>query len=393
MTLWVLAVPVTASAAEDGAEPAGSEARIEWAVFPELSYDSDIGMGFGVLGNIARVREGVDPWLWKVQAQAYVTLGKGPDDKLVVNYTNDYLDFDFPVLAGGRVRLTGRAAFRRQINTPWYGVGNATASTPERAGGQYHVVDHIYPGVRADAWIQLPHGLALVAGGRFLLNWIRAPEGSLLEAQADELVGAGRHQLLQVQGGLLIDNRDRELAPQHGVFAELTLRGGAVLEDATGYGGLNATFRGYEAIIPDHLIVAGRAMVDVLVGDPPFYELARFAGTRPDEMWGSWGIRGIGMRRFAGKVRLLGNLELRGRFVTFNLAKRPFTIGALAFVDAGRVWAELTPHPELDGTGVGLHVAGGAGLRLIWGEAFVVRADFGWSAEGSGIYVDVSHIF
>ncbi len=389
--LLIIAVALCCAAPAFASEPEGP--RTEWAIFPELSYDSDIGLGFGVLGNVARIKPGVEPWLWKVQAQAYVTLGRDPDGKLAVNYTNDYLDFDFPAIAGGRVRVTGRADFRRQVNTPWYGVGNATAKTPDRAGGRYHLVDHIYPGVRADAWIALGRGVSAVAGARFVLNWINAFEGSLLERQAPGLVGAGTHQLLLVQGGVLYDTRDFELAPQRGVFGELTLRGGAVFGDGTGFGGVNATLRAYQPIVRDRLIFAGRAMADVLAGDPPFYELARFAGTRPDELWGSWGIRGVGMRRYAGKVRVMGNLELRGRIVTFPLLKRSFTIGALAFLDAGRVWAELTPRPDLDGRGVGLHAAGGFGLRLIWGDAFVVRGDFGWSEDGSGIYVDVGHIF
>ncbi len=381
--------------AEEADAEASDEAasRIEAALFPELSYDSDIGLGFGILGSVAKVRDGVHPWIWNIQAQGYVTLGKGQDGKVTVTYTNDYLDFDFPQLAGGKVRLRGRADFRRQINTPWYGIGNDTDADPDRADGGYHLVDHIYPGLRADALIQLPRGVAVVAGGRLMFNWINFYEGSLLEEQADELVGAGRHQTVQVQAGIILDNRDRELAPQRGVFAEFTLRGGAVLEDFQGYGGLNATLRGYQALIDDRLIVAGRAMADVLVGDPPFYELARFAGTRPDELWGSWGVRGIGMRRYAGKVRLMGNFELRGRLVTFNVLKRPLTIGALGFVDAGRVWAELKQRPDLDGTGLGIHVGGGFGLRLIWGDAFVVRGDFGWSEGSSGIYVDVGHIF
>ena len=389
----LLLLGVTPAVADDADEGAPPAARTEVAVFPELSYDSDIGLGFGILGSVARVQPGVEPWLWNIQAQGYVTLGRGPDGAVTVTYTNDYVDFDFPTLAGGKVRLRGRADFRRQINTPWYGIGNATEAFPERADGGYHLVDHIYPGLRAEVWITLPRGVSVVAGGRLMFNWINPYPGSLLGEQAGTLVGAGRHQTVQVQAGVLLDNRDRELAPQRGVFAEFTLRGGAVLEDWKGYAGMNATLRGYQALVDDRLIVAGRAMADVLIGDPPFYELARFGGTRPDELWGSWGVRGIGLRRYAGKVRLMGNLELRGRIVTFNLLKRPLTIGALGFVDAGRVWAELKQHPDLDGSGLGLHVGGGFGVRLLWGDAFVVRGDFAWSEGSSGIYVDVGHIF
>ena len=393
---WVIALSLsallaTSAAAQDVHEaPSG---KTEWGIFPEASFDTDVGFGVGVIGNVARLEPGMDPWKFRVTAQAFLTFGRAPDGRFRVPYTNNYLDFDMPALAGGRLRITGRAYLRRQTNSPWYGVGNLSVASPDRAAGRFHEYDHLFPGLRVDAWLRVTDAFAVVAGGKVQWNWISSADGSLVSEQGPGLVGARRHGLLQVQGGVLYDTRDDEPAPVRGVFAELTLRAGAVAEEGTGYGGLNANARFYQPILRDRLILAGRVMADVLIGDPPFYELGRFAGTRPEEVFGAYGVRGLPQRRYAGKVRLLGNLELRARVATFRLLKIRWTVGGLGFVDAGRVWAGLRPRPDLDGRTLGLKVGAGFGLRVRMGTSFVLRGDFAWSADGSGVYVDVNHIF
>ena len=68
-------------------------------------------------------------------------------------------------------------------------------------------------------------------------------------------------------------------------------------------------------------------------------------------------------------------------------------IDVRAFVEAGRVWWGLQTRPELDGRDLGLKVGAGFGLRIRMGTSFVLRGDFAWSADGSGAYIDVNHIF
>jgi hypothetical protein len=67
--------------------------------------------------------------------------------------------------------------------------------------------------------------------------------------------------------------------------------------------------------------------------------------------------------------------------------------GGVAFVDTGRVRATFEDAPELDGTSPGLKVGAGGGARILWGEAFLIRADAAWSPDGVGLYVRTDHVF
>ena len=139
-----------------------------------------------------------------------------------------------------------------------------------------------------------------------------------------------------------------------------------------------------------------RFVGDFNFGDTPLYLMTRQEGLVSDgATGGATSIRGIKGQRYTGKVKLLGNVELRSLFFPFEVFGESFILGALAFIDAGRVWADWERNTHLD-SGSALYKVGiGGGLRLFWGETFALRADVAHSpTEGSlGYYIDVSHIF
>ena len=129
--------------------------------------------------------------------------------------------------------------------------------------------------------------------------------------------------------------------------------------------------------------LAVRGVFDVYVGNPPFYELAKYDNTYA--LGGILGVRGVPAERYYGKVKLLGNAEVRTDVVTFQALGKKLLFGVVGFFDGGRLWADTTAHPELDGTSVGLKYGTGGGLRLQSGEAFVLRADVAWSPDARPI--------
>jgi len=93
--------------------------------------------------------------------------------------------------------------------------------------------------------------------------------------------------------------------------------------------------------------------------------------------------------------KLLANLELRVKVLSFDLFDKPYELGLVGFTDLGRVVADDDRLAELDGPGLGIKVAYGGGIRLRAGQAFVLRADIAGSrTEGSfSGYLAAGHLF
>jgi outer membrane protein assembly factor BamA len=199
-----------------------------------------------------------------------------------------------------------------------------------------------------------------------------------------------------LDAGLLWDTRDHDLVPSRGVFHEASLRFTPDPRSDVSYAGATVALRFYRPLYRDRLVLAARVMGDMLFGDPPIYELARHGGLFPmPAPGGGSGVRGVPMQRYHGKVKLLSNLELRARVLPLSVFGQRFNIGAIAFFDAGRVWSDFTASERLDGSGPGIKVGFGGGLRIQWGEAFLLRTDVAWSpdADPIGFYFNVNHVF
>ena len=424
LTLLLVLIPQSVSAQEGdpGAPEAPTAAdapdprRLEVAPLPELSFDSDLGLGLGVMLDATKYHEAFLPYRVNLNAQAFLVVGPNPDGGLRIAYQNHYVKLDLPQLAGGRLRIRARLGLRHEINARYYGMGNASLNQrPWRAldrdaapdafaaARRYYDYQQLKPYLQVEGLIHLAGAVQAYAALITWWNWITLiADSKLVEdlagaAGADVtglLVGARRHGALQVAGGLVYDTRDDEAYPTRGMLHELTVRGGPTFELAGGYGGLHLETRFFVSLLDDWLVVAARVMADALFGDPPFPELARYGGQRPDHgPGGAVSVRGVPLQRYHGKIKLIGNLELRSKLLRFPLFKRPFALGLQTFLDAGRVWTEWRPNPVLDGEALGLKVGLGGGLRLYWGSNFVVRGDVAWSPDGLGVYFDVNHIF
>ena len=375
------------------------------------AYNADLGWGGGGVLNLARFHPQLDPYRWRAQL-ALLLFAKGSGVGPESTFQNLSLIVDVPS-RGQAPRWRFEGYVRRQSNAGWYGIGNTSAyerpwedldpvADPEAYALARHHNDYDRRriGLKAAGRMDLVGDVDAFVGAAFTVNRFELYEGSRL---ALDLAGEGSelarqalswgvpHSLLEGSAGVYWDHRDHETSPSRGWLLEGSVRGGVGLGRSGAFWGVNLTGRGYLPLT-DHVVFATRVLLDGLGGEVPFYEQARHGGlVLENSPGGGRSVGGVALMRYHGRAKALLNLELRHQLLDFGLVGQPSRAGLTWFVDTGRVWSELPGNPEIDGGG--FHTGAGGGLWLHWGDSFLLRLDVGTSAEGTGAYLDVDHVF
>jgi len=402
------ATPDHTGSKDAAAKPAGDAnaappARsLEFNIVPIAGGDSDVGIGGGEVADLARLDPRYHPYRWKLTSESFITFNR-QDGHFVIPYQDHSLVLTLPELTSSRrLRFDIRPAFTDETTMKFYGIGNAT---PLPAGVSLRDTEYqrIHPTLSLEARIRLVNRFYLQAGSIYTHNWLTvAPTSLLAQAQNSsnpvvrDLVGSfANHGVELLELALQYDSRDNETVTHSGQFHTAVVRFspriGSLLPYS--YERLNLTARFYRTV-GKRVTFLFRIVGDTLLGDAPFYELARFDET--PAIGGSKAVRGIPAQRYYGKVKVFENLEARGELLPFTVHGKHMVLGVALFADAGRSWTELTrSHPDLDGTGLGLKYGLGGGLRLQEGQTFVVRGDIAWSpdAQPIGAYFAAGEIF
>jgi hypothetical protein len=378
-------------------------ARREFNFFPIVGGDSDVGFGGGQVSDWAELGANGEGYAWKVEDAAFVTF-KFRDGTPIVPYLDLYLLWTVPHFGpAGRCRLAVRPSFTDERNLGYYGIGNAA---PYPASLPMHALEYrrIHPTLAGTFRIEAFDGFFINAGNSLTVSWLDVADDSLLSRDVKQGSPEVRRLLGKVESSAVellelaveYDTRDNELVTHRGQYHTLLARFSPAFASFMPYhyAQLNSTFRGYFTPFVPWLSISVRLVWDAQLGNPPFYELARFDDT--PAIGGGKAIRGVPAQRYHGKVKLFGNLEVRSEPWSFRITGKPLSLGLAAFFDGGRTWTELSQaHPELDGTGLGLKYGIGMGLRLQEGRTFVVRADVAWSPDARpiGVYFDAGELF
>ncbi len=376
---------------------------VEFNIFPIVGGDSDVGLGAGQVSDVARLGAVPEKYLWKLESGAFVTV-KPQNGAPVVPYQDYYLDLTVPELtASQRLRLEIRPSFTNETTLKYYGIGNASPLPPPGVTIEDTEYKRMHPRLSTEARIRLYERVYLFVGNIYTYSWLTVRPTSILAQQrafgspeVRELLGSfSAHGIDQLEAEVQYDTRDNETVTSHGQFhaANVTIspRVGNLLPYSYEHLTLTSRFYGTPA---RGLELSFRAVGDLLLGAPPFWELARFDDT--PAIGGGKAVRGVPAQRYYGKVKLFGNLEVRHQILPFTLKGKHMVLGLAAFLDGGRSWTELGhSNPELDGTGLGLKYGIGGGLRLQQGQTFVVRADVAWSPDARpvGAYFAAGQIF
>ena len=401
--LCCVALSLLGHAAGADAEEKDKKKNHEFTALPLAGGDSDLGFAVGYIASYARFAPERKPYLWRLESGGAISYL--PDDESPqISYIDDYLLLELPHVVPHRLELSFRASFTRATTLKFYGIGNASSIDPGReASDDYYEYERTYPAVRLRATYHATEVIALNWGISYEYNWLKIPVNSQLDqtlstgtAQEKSLVGnTDNGSVISFLLGVALDSRDDEVSPHRGHFHELRaeLSPGGPTAFPHRFGRADAIFRTYVPLVPTRLTFAARAVADLLFGDVPFYELSRFDGS--SAIGGLKGVRGVPANRYYGKVKLLGNLELRSELFSARFWGKNNKFGLTGFFDAGRVFAEYKRSPELDGTGLDLKYGAGGGLRLAAGDSFVLRFDVAWSpdADPVGAYLTSGHVF
>jgi hypothetical protein len=347
------------------------------------------------------------PYVWNIESAGFVTFAKQTGGGIIVPYQDDYVTFTLPHLFGSSLELQIRPEYSWETTLGYYGLGNASsAMLPAGKTVKYFEYGRLHPELYAQVRAGIVDHVIVRGGIRYIRTWLQVANDSKLaqdlrtgSAEVKSLLGSTDPSgVALVSGGIQFDSRDNITTAHRGTFDSLDLQvspGGTWAP----YSYLEATadMRVFIPLWMPFVTLAGRLAGDLLYGNPPFYELARFEDTYA--IGGLNGVRGVPAQRYYGKVKVLANVELRTELVTFRALGRPMTFGVTGFADGGRLWADTTVQPALDGVGLGplagLKYGVGGGLRLQSGSAFVLRADVAWSPDATPIaaYVAAGQMF
>jgi hypothetical protein len=385
------------------AGPAIAQPLYEINGVPVIGGDSDVGVGVGGVGDWAALVPGDTGFRWRLEVGGFVTFKE--QDRLIFPYTDIYLELIVPHAGPrGRFHVDARVSYTDETTLKYTGIGNASPWLPPGVPIARSEYGRIHPTASLEVRTRVRSNFYILGGAQLVFNDLTVAAGTVLAMDHDagtpvvrELLGDfAPHGVALVTVEAQLDTRDDEIITGVGQYHTFRLRVSPAMGSWFPYGYERATLttRFYQSTIGRTLTLSCRLVGDVLRGQSPFYEMARFDETAA--IGGARAVRGVPAQRYYGKVKAFANLELSSALFSFQVRSKRFIVGPALFADVGRSWTELgVSHPDLDGTGVGLKYGVGGGLRVQEGRTFLVRFDLAWSPDARpiGLYFAAGAIF
>lgn len=399
----------TAAAAE-------AEHGFSVAAVPTATFSTDEGFGTGGVVSIYHHHEGVLPYRDEVRLNFFIS------SKLVQAHAITW-DALRPFGIAGRSYL--RLGYYSTVSQNYCGLGNLVDCAPGDATEaadhrglnddatrdndaydafvrRYHLMRFIRPfsTIIFRPWLRdKPYRTELLIGWRGSYTYPgdineEGPWPGSLYAEAFPQGEEGFSSVPFV--GLIVDERDDEVFPSRGFIAEASVRGGgAVTGSAWTYGGGTAIGAFFFALSrTPRMVLATRAVADVIVGDPSTEELARIGGSLDPIAFGGSSVgRGIREHRYLGKVKVLGQTELRGQFVDVTAFEQDLSFGGALFSDMAWIGADVV---DFGGNPFRPLMTFGVSWRILWNRNFALRWDLAVSPHetaGPGFYIIVGQVF
>lgn len=393
------------------------DSGISVAGIPALSYSSDSGFGFGVVGSLFKKEEGVAPYKYAIDLLVFLTTSGMHDHKIAI----DAVDVGKLPL-----RLTGKTGFFATLNQNFCGTGISANCNEALAvyqadtlglqgNNRAEFIQHYFQmrymeifGTGHARWRlhDLPHKVEAVVGwrGSYYMPGHFSKLGPYPGSLFEQTIGAsgGQRGFAGVYDmGFMFDGRDHEIVTTSGYWAEAMGRFSVpVLGSNWLFGGVNLTARGYLPLIKSHKLVwANQGIIDLMMGDAPLEEIVRIGNSSGYTAFGGSSLgRGMRDQMFPGRIKAIAQSELRYTFPGFNLWAQHFDPGIVGFVDGAMIaWDFKELKQSFNKANRLPFTTGfGAGGRLTWNESLTLRVDVGVSPDENfspKFYIKVKNVF
>ena len=391
-----------------------------FGVLPCVSYNSDLGLQYGVCADIFHYGDIYPDYLQRMYVEASRYTG---------GQTLLHAQFDSRYLIPG-IRTTFSASYQYDPMFLFYGLDGLEPYNPALdANKETHTAYYDYRRsmvrVLADFQGPITTGVNWVAGLSYWyygLGDIKMQDYDATNTLYYKMVNAGviganeatgGHRL-EIKAGAVLDTRDNEAAPNKGIWAEAYLNGSPdIFGDGYNYMRLSAHLRQYLTIIPDRLVFAYHlAYQGTILGDAPFYTQQNISTlflrqTCTDGLGGINTVRGLLAQRLVGDSYAWMNSELRLRLFDFRFIGQDWYLAVNPLFDAGMVTRlykadELSAFygksvEDLRKEAIVPHCSAGGGIKLAMNTNFIVSAEWAMPFKatdgGDALYISLNSVF
>lgn len=225
-----------------------------------------------------------------------------------------------------------------------------------------------------------------------------------------------------VKLGVVFDTRDNEPNPMKGIWTEIILASAPKPTSSMeqGFMKLAITHRQYFTLVKNKLSFAYRlAYQGTILGYTPTYAqqimyFSKMTGAYNEGLGGIKTLRGIKRNRIIGDGWLMGNFELRWKFVNFQWINQNWYMALSGFFDTGKVIQYIDVQNTVESTIVDYpegesqadyfkfqpdswHNSVGAGLHIAMNQNFIIAIDYGKALnpqDGNyGLYIGLNFLF
>lgn len=334
------------------------EAGAEFDALPILTYDTDVGFGYGAKCFLLRA-------LGKSESFDLVLFNSTQGERW---YRLVFSIPDFELRQGTRYALSLDVIvdYDKYLKNNFFGTGRHSDKDDGETYTKEPLEFHLIASKGFTERIVGQIGLKFKS-----VRNVAYDSSGLFAALAP--VNHGRSSGLTLFGSFRYDSRDSYINPSRGNVVQADLgHGMGILSDYTSVSA-GLFLQTYHTLMYPKTVLAARVMAQMTSGSGlPAHVLPSLGGNRT--------LRGYPQDRFIDRLAVVSNVEIRFPFV--------WRFGGVLFYDAGQI-ATRWRNFEL---GSGWKINTGIGLRFMM-DTFLVRADLGLSSEGSGFYFNFGHLF